>query len=251
LRTTNRSPDSPSAESLEISIKRTRKILWQYVRNNRFDLFATFTFNQAKIDRTDTEKCDKAMNNWFNLQQKRHGKFEYLSVPELHKDGAIHFHVLLKNYPGKLKEAINTKKTSRYYGQKLLRNGRQIYSIPGFTLGGTTVVKIDDNEESHAKVGNYIGKYITKDMQTKFGKRRYRASRGLLKPKQTANPEFMEKHVPLTPKRVKTTTHGTIVTYDREDLTRHTETLTTDVPQNSLFDCREPRSTVLENVQLL
>ena len=32
------------------------------------------------------------MSNWLRRMKRKYGKFDYIMIPELHKDGAIHFH---------------------------------------------------------------------------------------------------------------------------------------------------------------
>src|SRR5690606_37057624 len=105
---------------------------------------------------------------------KRNGKFEYLIIPEFHKDMALHFHALIKGYKGKIKKAINPKTN-----KPLTKNGRLIYVFPGYTSAFNNVQKIEQTPESHKKVGSYIRKYITKDMPILFGKNRYWASNSL------------------------------------------------------------------------
>ena len=172
-----------SEEDIERSLRRTKKTLRDYVLCNRFELFATFTF---KKDRQDITKSKTKMANWIKNQQKRKGKFEYLIVPELHKDQeSLHFHALIKKYPGKLNRAKNSKT-----GKRLIRNGRKVYIFPSYTLGFTDVVKIKNTSEDHSKVGSYIRKYITKDMPLFFGKNRYWVSSGLKLPETEDNPKW-------------------------------------------------------------
>jgi hypothetical protein len=173
----NQSPE----DDLLRSLRRSKNKITDYVLCNRFELFATFTF---KDDRQNVDRCKRKMSDWIKNQQKRKGKFSYLIIPELHKDReSLHFHALLKNYGGRLKIATNPNN-----GRIVAANGKFIYTIPSYRLGFTNVVKIDDTEESHARVGSYVRKYITKDMPLFFGKNRYWASRGLLLPHIEHNP---------------------------------------------------------------
>lgn len=150
--------------TLQRSLRRSKTVISDIVLSNDFDMFATFTF---KKDRQNKELCKTKMQNWLNNQQKRTGKFQYLIVPEFHKDGkSLHFHALFNNYKGKLIET------------GVLINTRKSYNIKSYTLGFTSVVKIDNKE----KVANYVKKYITKDMPRFEGKKRYWASTKLKKP---------------------------------------------------------------------
>lgn len=155
-----------------ISIRRSKTHISDIVLCNPFDLFATFTF---KSDRNDLEKSRKKMSNWLQSQQKTHGKFAYLIIPEFHKDKlAIHFHALMYGYKGKLV----------YSGIK--QKGRKVYNLPGYKSGFSTVVKITELD----KVSSYIKKYITKDMPHFSGRKRYWHSTGLKMPDKIQNPDI-------------------------------------------------------------
>lgn len=167
---------TPDPVSVIDSLRRTKTRLSDIVVSNDFDLFCTFTFAE---DRQNVDKCKSKMSVWLNNQQKRVGEFDYVIVPEFHKDGkSIHFHALFKGYKGKLeKTKLLTPKTKQ-----------RVYNIPGYKAGFSTAVKIDDIEA----VGSYIKKYITKDMPQFNGKKRYWCSQGLSRPKKITNPVVFE-----------------------------------------------------------
>lgn len=152
-------------KNAERSLRRTKTLISDIVLCTEFDMFATFTF--AK-DRQDLKKCKAKMKDWLKSQRKIHGPFEYLIVPEFHKDKkSLHFHALLRGYKGYIK----------YSGKKI--NNRKAYNITSYRKGFSTVIKIDNVE----KVASYIKKYITKEMpNTGKGQKRYWNSTGLLRP---------------------------------------------------------------------
>lgn len=153
------------------SLRRTKTRLTDIVISNDFDLFCTFTF--AK-DRQDINKCKQRMGKWLDHQNQRAGKFEYLIVPEFHKDGkSIHFHALFKDFKGELSDSGHKTKT-----------GQVIYNISSYHHGFSTAVKIDNID----KVGSYIKKYITKDMPQFNNKKRYWVSHNLVRPTKVKNP---------------------------------------------------------------
>lgn len=157
-----------------------------YARWNQFDLFATFTF---KADRQDVDKCFNTITNWFKNEQKRRdktkGKIEYVIVPEFHKDSvSLHFHALIKNYHGEVRPSISPNT-----GRQIRKKGRLYYEFPSFRSGFTNAKYIDDTPESHAYMGKYLSKYITKDMPTFPGRQRYRVSKGLELPPKFDNPK--------------------------------------------------------------
>jgi hypothetical protein len=157
------------------SLRRTKTRLRDLVVSNGFDLFCTFTFAH---DRQNVDHLKKQMQFWLANQQSRTGKFDYLIVPEFHKDGkSIHFHALFKNYQGIIQPSGHRTK-----------GGRPTYNFKSYRLGFNTAVKIGTEPEDIQKVGHYVGKYITKDMPQFNGKKRYWCSQGLIRPVKVTNP---------------------------------------------------------------
>lgn len=161
-----------NSESAESSIVRTRTTLEDLCLCNNFDLFCTFTFDPKRFNSKSIAYCKKYMNTWCHNAKNRHSKnLLYLIVPERHKSGAIHFHALIKNYEGKLKDSGH------------IQGGRTVYNIPHWHFGFSTAVKIDNQEA----VSRYIRKYITKDMILLPSKKRYFCSQGLVRPSKQYN----------------------------------------------------------------
>lgn len=155
------------AKALEESIIRTKTTVRDICLCNEFDLFCTFTFDPKRYNCKSMEFCKIYMNNWTHNAKSRHSpNLKYLIVPEKHKSGAIHFHALIKGYEGRLKDSKHTS------------NGRTVYNIPHWHFGFSTAVKIDNQEA----VACYVSKYITKDMLTFSGNKRYYCSQNLLRP---------------------------------------------------------------------
>jgi hypothetical protein len=166
-------PGKQKEEDIDDSLRKTKSKIRDIVLCNDFELFATFTF---KNSRQDVDKCKDRMSYWLKNQQKRKGKFEYLIIPEFHKDKeSLHFHALLKDYRGDLIDS--GKKTKRK---------QEVYNFKSYTHGFNTAVKI--NSEEIGKVGSYVCKYITKEMPLFFGKNRYWRSLNLKKPIVIENP---------------------------------------------------------------
>ena len=162
----------PNPECLVESIRRSKTTLTDLTICNEFDLFVTFTF--AK-DRQNADLLKRRMSQWLKNEKLRHGYFQYVIVPEFHKDKkSIHFHALFKNYKGTLLDSHHRI------------NNRKAYNIKSYTLGYSTAVKIDNIK----KVSSYIRKYITKDMPKFEKKKRYWCSTKLQRPTITANPDI-------------------------------------------------------------
>ena len=154
------------------SIMRSRQAIEDIVICNEFDYFCTFTFDPKKHDRYDIIRCQRFMNNWIRNCKNRHSPgLKYLIVPELHKDKAIHFHALIKDFNGTFKPS------------KVKQNGRDVLNIRNWRAGFSTAVKIDNIEA----VSRYIRKYITKDMILLPGRKRYYCSNNLIRPKKSTN----------------------------------------------------------------
>jgi hypothetical protein len=156
--------------NLKKTLSRSKTTIQDIVLCNNFSQFVTFTF---KDDRYDIEKCKQKLSKWIKNQKKIRGDFQYILVPEFHKDHkAIHFHGLLQNYKGKLKLAKDYK------------NKLPIYNITSYRLGFSTLTHI----ESQEKVSSYIRKYITKDMPTMGkNKKRFWTSQHLKRPLKVQN----------------------------------------------------------------
>ena len=163
----NRNSEQPSDKAIEESLRRTRTTIFDYALSNNFSYFVTFTFNPKKVDRYSIESTSNIMKYWLNRQKKHSPDFAYVIVPEFHKDGAIHFHALIRDYNAELKST------------NVFQNGKRVYNLTGFTAGFTNAQKLDDDQ---TKAAAYLTKYITKDMINRFNKRRYWASKNLYKP---------------------------------------------------------------------
>ena len=112
--------------------------LWQYM--------VTLTLDKDKIDRYDKKEINKKLKKWLGHLVERNN-VNYLIIPELHKDGAVHFHGLMS---GNLKLDF-----SSHYDN----NNRPIYNLLNWKYGFSTCVPLDDNKVAVCK---YITKYVTK-----------------------------------------------------------------------------------------
>ena len=189
---------------LERSVRRSQKLVSDYLACNRFELFGTITFGGAK--RHDIDFTKQQFTTWIQNQRDRNGKFKYVFVPEYHKDGALHFHGVMANYNGKLRRSKNLKTGYLLFG----KNNNPRYDLAEFKSGFTRVEPIKGTSEDHARVGNYIRKYITKDMVNIFGKKRFWSSQGLSKPIYEDNPSWYKD---VTPDDTYENEYGKIYTY--------------------------------------
>lgn len=134
-----------------------------YVLCNDFDCFWTLTF---ETDRYNYDLAFEKMSKWLAKMRRKYGKFRYIIIPELHKDGAIHFHGVTGGFKG----------TLTYSGVK--HKKAKVYNSSDWEYGFTTITKMRNKE----KCASYVTKYFTKDMQNSIvgkGKKKYWLSLGL------------------------------------------------------------------------
>lgn len=165
----------------EVSIKRTKKKVYDYAKSNEWQWFVTFTFSPDKVNRYDYDECTKYLSKWFNNLKRSSPALSYLVVPEQHKDGAYHFHGLFSGINERQIVWTGKYVVKRVRGlrSKFVRTKEKIYKIGSYKLGWMTATKVREME----KVTSYITKYITKDMLNGLhGRKRYWCSRNLVLP---------------------------------------------------------------------
>ena len=103
---------------------RIKRRIRHYLLCNDFDLFWTLTFNDEKINSYDYLIVKKKIRTWLKAQREKYGKFRYIFIPELHKNGRLHFHGVTGGFSPKLTKARNTKT-----GRLIKKNGKQVYNV--------------------------------------------------------------------------------------------------------------------------
>lgn len=139
----------------EQSRRRAYKKVFDYAACNEdvFDLFVTLTLDKQMVDRYDIEKIYPKLKVFLDNRVQRKG-LAYILVPELHKDGAIHFHGLINSSAVRLKDS-----GKRYWKRNTPSYGQHIYNVTDWKLGFTTAVKLSGDYEDICK---YITKYVLK-----------------------------------------------------------------------------------------
>lgn len=156
-------------ESRKQNLYKTKSKLRDYARNNHFDKFWTLTFDPKKFGSSDNLRFEE-MRKFLKRMTRKYGKFNYLAVPERHKSGAIHWHMM-----------------TGYFEPKLIDSGKRykektIFNCPEWEYGFTNV----QNVRSKKRIANYVSKYITKDLMNspaRRNKKKYWASYSLELPK--------------------------------------------------------------------
>lgn len=155
------------AESLRVSLSRSRNNLYYIARSNVWNWFVTLTIAPDKMDRYDFKNCSKKVRKWFdNLRQRKCKDMYYLIVPEMHKDGAWHFHGLLGGCKG----------LSFVDSGHVTEEGEPIYNFEDWKYGFSTATAVTDS----SRVSSYVCKYITKEMcEAVKGRQRYWVSQNV------------------------------------------------------------------------
>lgn len=174
-----------ASDNIERAKRRAKSHLLDYALCNNFDCFVTLTLNPDNIDRTDYKAVIKKLNTWLDNRVRRCGLC-YVGVPELHKDGAIHFHILCND----VLNVVDSGTVIRPTGGKPVKQAtatrqgfkldecRKVYNITDWSLGFSTMYHTYGDVRA---VANYIVKYITKG-EKKIGGRWYYSGGKLLKP---------------------------------------------------------------------
>lgn len=170
----------------ERSVRRSHQLISDYVLSNDFDLFCTFTFDPEKFPKRELfTDCMLRMQMWIHSQKSNHSpNLKYLIIPEHHKDGrGIHFHALLANYKGHLRDSGH------------IHSNKPVFNISGWRFGFSTAQFI--NKDDTGKVSRYVRKYITKESISEFGQHRFLKSNNLQKPIKSYNTDSFRNCLPL------------------------------------------------------
>lgn len=164
------------------SLSRSKRNITDLILCNQFDYFCTFTFDPEKINRFDYNDCQKKLRKFFdNFKQRYAPDFQYLIIPEHHKDGAFHFHGVCSGFP-ESELVVPDYIYKRVDGQYIpIKNYRLYLDWPRYhkAFGFFNCSKI----RNYNACAFYVTKYVTKDL-VDVGKGRavYMCSQGLKRP---------------------------------------------------------------------
>lgn len=174
---------------LSASRRAKRKVFDYVLANPDLCYFVTLTLNGEKFSRYNIPEACKKLNKYLANRVQRQG-LKYVFVPELHKDGAIHFHGLIneavKMMPsgtfippegGKPLKAVTLKRKGIP-----LADCQEVFNVADWEYGYTTAMHIYGER---GKTGSYVAKYITKQESADFRKicgRYYYSSNNLSEP---------------------------------------------------------------------
>lgn len=149
------------------------------------DMFVTMTISDQEL-RHDPPKALKKLINWLNNLVQRND-LAYLLTPELHKDGAIHFHALCNSSALDLVDSGTVliperKKPVKIATAKRLHSNpdtwHTVYNVQNWKYGFTTAMYLYGDK--NAAIG-YVAKYITKTL-SKIGGRYFYHGGDIRKP---------------------------------------------------------------------
>lgn len=141
-------PAQGASDAQRRAARRARKQLFELCACNNLDLFFTLTLDKERIDRYDYKTIVRRFGQWADNRVRRRG-LRYVAVPELHKDGAVHFHGLCNSEACRLVDSGRTDKKS----------GQAVFNLPDWNLGFTTAIYIYGAPGAAAQ---YVAKYVTK-----------------------------------------------------------------------------------------
>lgn len=163
----NTEPKTSADELDRISRSRTKREIKDIALCNAFTHFATITVNSQFCDRFSLQACQDKLKYIIKERIRRNNKdFAYIFITEKHKDGAFHFHGLVKNL------------------DNMYLNNNGFLSHKAFDeIGFNSFLEInEEGTNSYIKVCNYITKYITKQCIKNENNQVYICSRGLKRP---------------------------------------------------------------------
>lgn len=161
-----------------IEISRAKRMIKEYALCNNFEYFVTLTLNSELCDRFSLSAAQEKLNKCLRAIKRKNKDFAYILITEKHKDGAFHFHGLMKNL------------TDLYENEY----GYLSCSLFDKNLGFCSLSPIKD----YTKCCNYITKYITKECIKNDKGTIYMCSRGLSRASVTKiEPIDFSKFAPL------------------------------------------------------
>lgn len=124
------------------------------------DTLLTLTYRENQDDLGLAWKHFKEFSRLMKWKYKE--KWQYVSVPEFQKRGAVHFHLAIKGF-------YHWNTVRRFWKQAIKADGNVDFKGPSKKKGWKT--------RSPKKIAGYLSKYLSKQETVQFNKRRYSSSR--------------------------------------------------------------------------
>lgn len=156
------------------SRRRAKRKIFDYVICNGFDCFVTLTLDAGQIDRGDYKAVIKKLGTYLDNRVRRNG-LRYVGVPELHKNGGLHFHFAMNSDALKLTDSGTVsvrgrKKPIKVSTAKRLNippsDWHTVYNVADWKLGFSTAIMTYGDRGA---VANYLSKELNKSVQKAVG----------------------------------------------------------------------------------
>ena len=124
LKMTEKERKKIEEENRKRHIYEVRTKIKDYILNNNFDTFWTLTFDPKICDEAiEDEYRYEEMRKWLDRMRARHRrnsdeKFNYIAIPERHKSGQIHWHMVTGGLDIELIDSGKTYKKQKRKEQK-------------------------------------------------------------------------------------------------------------------------------------
>lgn len=166
---------SQPEKRFDSSYSRSRRMVLQYAVCNRWDYFITITVSPERFNRYDLKSVYNVLYQFFKFYRSfLSPNFRFLLIPELHEDGAWHFHGFVAGVlPSHLSEFVRG-----IHPQKLIDKGYLNWPLVSDLIGYVSLGKL----KNPVAAAFYVVKYITKQhANDSFYEHLYYCSRGLSK----------------------------------------------------------------------
>lgn len=154
------------------SLKRAKDKVYDIVLQNEWSFFVTVTFDEKHVNSKNVSEVMRKLTYWLGNLVKRKD-LKYLLVPETHKKGGIHCHLLVNDVLTLIDSGRVDYHNKAYTVKYLQSRGidteqyKTIYNVHNWRYGWSTAIKVTGNP---VQLAHYIVKYITKDSKVLFGK---------------------------------------------------------------------------------
>jgi hypothetical protein len=167
------------AANLDRAARRAAAKVRDLALSNSFRWFITLTLDPAKVDRYNVKEVTRHLNTWLDNQVRRR-EAAYVIVPELHKDGALHFHGLVNDCGGfvpsgtwkvpgraKPKKPRSKAEAARWAAEGPEAGYHEVYNWDAWPWGFSTALELWGDYDAAVA---YVCKYIRKQTNTPKGK---------------------------------------------------------------------------------
>lgn len=160
------------------AVHRATAAIRDIVLCNEWDFWVTLTIDAAAVDRYDWEAQQRKLRPILGNLVQRHG-CRYVLIPELHQDGAIHYHGFVAGmraeWSGTMQPPDGGKPRrvkSADRAQREAEGWHDVFNLPEWPLGFSTAIRLYGDRLAAAR---YACKYATKMLSegAKIGGRYY------------------------------------------------------------------------------